>query len=61
MRFSNMENIYEEDNGDTPEIMDVPLTKSEKEKHQLTIRRKLEEKLEEKRLRQEAEDDFFSY
>ena len=56
-----MEHINEEDNKDTLETIDEPLTKSEKEKHRLTIRRKLEAKLEEKRLRQEAEDDFLSY
>ena len=34
---------------------------SEKEKHRLDVRRKIEDKLEEKRLRQEAYDDFLSY
>ena len=37
------------------------LSNSEKEKHRLDVRRKIEDKLEEKRLRQEAYDDFLSY
>ena len=56
-----MKYINDENDGYTQEIIDDPLTKSEKEKHRLAIRRKLEDKLEEKRLRQEANEDFFSY
>ena len=37
------------------------LSNSEKEKHRLEIRRRIEDKLEERRLRQEAYDDFLSY
>lgn len=56
-----MEYIDDEDDESAPEVMDEPLTKSEKEKHRLIVRRKLEAMLEEKRLRQETEDDFLSY